>query len=112
AELVALVPPLFVTVTSTVPVPSGAPATIEVSECTVKLVALVDPNLTAVTVAKLVPVMVTAVPPGPLAGSTLVTVGRSTYVNWSAGLVALVPTPFVTVTSTVPVPGGDTALIE
>ena len=33
-------------------------------------------------------------------------------VNRSAALVALVPPPLVTVTSTVPLPGGDVAVIE
>ena len=32
--------------------------------------------------------------------------------NWSAALVALVPLPVVTVTSTVPLPAGDVAVIE
>jgi hypothetical protein len=50
---------------------------IEVSEFTVKLATLVAPNLTAVAPVKLVPVIVTVVPPGagPELGSTLVTVG-------------------------------------
>ena len=63
AELVALVPPGVVTVTSTVPVPAGETAVIELSELTVKLVALVEPNLTAVAPLKLVPVMLTELPP-------------------------------------------------
>jgi hypothetical protein len=33
-------------------------------------------------------------------------------VNWSAELVALVPDGVVTVKSTVPLPGGDVAVIE
>jgi hypothetical protein len=91
-------------------------AVIFVDEFRVKLVALVGPNLTALAFAKLVPVMVTEVPPatGPLAGPTLVTAGRGngTYVNVSAGLVALVPPGVVTVTSTVPVPAGEMAVID
>jgi hypothetical protein len=63
AELVALVPLGVVTVTSTVPVPAGETAVIEVSEMTLKLVALVEPNLTALAPVTLVPVMVTEVPP-------------------------------------------------
>jgi hypothetical protein len=63
AELVALVPLGVVTVTSTVPVPAGETAVIEVSEMTLKLVALVEPNLTALAPVRLVPVMVTEVPP-------------------------------------------------
>jgi hypothetical protein len=34
------------------------------------------------------------------------------YVNWSTALVALVPAGVVTVTSTVPEPGGDDAVIS
>ena len=50
---------------------------IEVAELTVKEVAEVVPNLTAVAPRNPVPVMVTVVPPvaGPLVGLTAVTVG-------------------------------------
>ena len=50
---------------------------IKVAELTVKLVALVAPNLTAVVPVKLVPAIVTDVPPaaGPAAGEIDVTVG-------------------------------------
>ena len=50
---------------------------IEVAEVTVKLVAAVAPNLTAVAPVKLVPVMVTMVPPavGPGCRRDRVTVG-------------------------------------
>jgi hypothetical protein len=72
-----LVPPLVVTVTSTVPIPAGEVAVIWVALLTVKALAALLPNLTAVTPKKLVPVMVTLVPPdvGPVFGMTLVTVG-------------------------------------
>ena len=63
AALVALVPPPVVTVMSTVPVLAGDVAVIEVELLTVKEVALALPNLTAVAPVKLVPVMVTLVPP-------------------------------------------------
>ena len=58
----------------------GAVALIEVAELTVKLVALVAPNLTAVAPVKFVPVIVTTVPPvvGPEFGLTGVTVGAAT----------------------------------
>ena len=57
-------PPGVVTVMSTVPAePAGAVAVIWVALLTVKLVALVAPNLTAVAPVKLVPVIVTVVPP-------------------------------------------------
>src|SRR5205807_10147721 len=93
-----------------VPVPAGEVAVIELPEVTVKLVAAVEPNLTAVAPAKPVPVIVTEVPPaaGPTLGSTLVTVGP--YVKRSASLVALVLPGAVTGTSTVPVPAGEAAV--
>jgi hypothetical protein len=73
-----LVPTGVVTLISTGPVPAGETAVIEDSEFTVKLAAFVEPNLTAVAPVKLVPAIVTDVPPaaGPLFGSTLVIVGR------------------------------------
>jgi hypothetical protein len=76
AEPVALVPPAVVTVTSTVPVPAGDVAVIELALLTEKLAA-VPPKFTAVAPVKFVPVMVTLVPPvaGPLVGETEVTVG-------------------------------------
>jgi hypothetical protein len=79
AAEVAEVPPPVVTVTSTVPVPAGAVAVIEVAELTVKPVAGVAPNVTAVAPAKLVPVMVTVVPPavGPEVGEIEVIVGAA-----------------------------------
>ena len=66
-----------VTLTSTVPVPAGEVAVIDVAELTVKPVAGVAPKLTAVAPVKPVPVMVTEVPPavGPVVGEIEVTVG-------------------------------------
>ena len=59
---VALVPPAVVTVTSTVPVaPAGAVAVMLVAVSAV-IVADVVPNLTAVALARLVPVIVTVGP--------------------------------------------------
>jgi hypothetical protein len=65
---------------STVPVPAAEVAVIEVAELTVKLVALVDPNFTAVAPVKLVPVIVTDVPPddGPEVDEIDVTAGAAT----------------------------------
>ena len=63
AELVALVPAAVVTVTSTVPIPAGEVAVIWVALLMVKEPAALLPNLTAVAPEKLVPVMVTLVPP-------------------------------------------------
>ena len=76
---VAEVPPTVVTVTSTVPVPAGEVAVIEVAESAV-IVAALDPKSTALAPPRLVPVMVTLVPPpvGPLVGLIEVTVGAAT----------------------------------
>ena len=67
------------TVTSTVPAPGGEVAVIEVAEFTVKLVALVAPNFTAVAPVKPFPVMATDVPPSavPDVGEIDVTVGAA-----------------------------------
>ncbi len=80
AALVALVPPAVVTVTSTRPVPGGLVAEIEVALLTVKELAPVVPNLTALAAVRLVPVIVTEVPPaaGPLVGAIELTVGGAT----------------------------------
>jgi hypothetical protein len=88
-----LVPPGVLTVTSTVPVPAGAVAVIEVGEPTLKLVAAVEPNFTAVASWSSVPVIVTVVPPavGPLAGSSFVTVGALASVLKVASEPELVP---------------------
>lgn len=112
--LVALVPLGVVTVMSTVPVPAGEVAVMDVAEFTVKLVALVAPNFTEVAPVNVVPVTVTVAPPAgsPDDGLAAVTVGAAEYVNRSAVLVALVPLAVVTVMSTVPVPAGDTAVID
>ena len=66
--------------TSTVPPPAGEVAVMLVAEWTVKLVALLAPNLTAFAVVKSVPVMTTEVPPpgAPLAGLIPVTVTGET----------------------------------
>ena len=110
------VPAGVVTVTSAVPVPAGLVAVIEVSLTTVTFVAAVVPKSTAVAPVNPVPVIVTVVPPasGPDVGLKPVTLGAVTavYVNWSAGDVAEVPPGVTTVTSTVPVPAGLSAVIE
>jgi hypothetical protein len=88
---------------------------IDVAEFTVKLVAAVVPNFTALAPVKFVPVMVTDVPPvgGPELGVTAVTVGAAWYVNLSAAPVAEVPPGVVTVTSTDPAdPAGSVAVID
>jgi hypothetical protein len=78
ALVIADVPPGPVTVTLTVPAAcAGEVAVIDVALLTTKLVAAVEPKWTAVAPLKLVPVMVTLVPPltGPTFGLTAVTVG-------------------------------------
>ena len=76
---VAEVPPAVVTLMSTVPVPAGDVAVIDVAELNVKPAAAVAPNVTFVTPVKLVPVIVTTVPPvaGPAVGEIEVTVGAA-----------------------------------
>lgn len=73
-------PPVVVTRISTVPEPAGAVAVIWVALLTVKPVATAPPKVTAVAPEKLVPVMITVVPPeaGPEVGETLVRVGAAT----------------------------------
>ena len=71
----------MVTVTCTVPADSaGDVAVIEVDELTVVAVAVTVPNITVAEEVKLVPVMVTEVPPavGPEVGLIEVTVGAAT----------------------------------
>jgi hypothetical protein len=83
APLVAEVPSGLVTVTSTAPVPYGAMTDIEVSESdsmvarTPPKLTLKDPGLSSWGSTKLVPVIVTTVPPaeGPESGLTEVTAG-------------------------------------
>ena len=75
---VALVPPKFITVTSTVPAaPAGVTTVIEPSLLTVNDVASTAPKYTALAVVKPVPLMVTVSPPAAVAvfGETPVTVG-------------------------------------
>lgn len=108
-----LVPLGFVTLTDTGPAtPAGAVAVMDVSLLTVKLLAGVEPKLTAVTPVKCVPVRFTTVPPvtGPEVGVKVVIVGAvSLKVN---GTALLVPRVVVTVTPTVPAAcGGVTAKI-
>jgi hypothetical protein len=73
--------PFTVTVTVTAPTACvGVVAVIDVLLTTTTLVAAVVPNVTVAPAAKLVPVIVTAVPPadGPLFGDMLLTVGTTT----------------------------------
>ena len=114
--LVALVPDGVVTVTSTAPAAcAGDTALMCELSVTEKLAAGVPPKLTAVAPVKLLPAMVTDVPPvvGPEFGLTLLTLGAgATNVNWSAVFgMLVVPFGFATVTSTVPAASaGDVAV--
>jgi hypothetical protein len=104
---------LTVTVTVAAPaLPAGVVAVIVVLFTTTTLVAAVAANVTVAPAAKLVPVIVTPVPPavGPLVGLTLLTVGAITYVYPFARL-PLCPLT-VTVIVTAPVlPAGVVAVI-
>jgi hypothetical protein len=110
ADVVALVPPGVMTVTSTGPAePPGEVAVIWVAEFTVKAVAAVPPNITAVAPVNPVPVIMTPVLPlaGPLAGEMLVTVGAEyTMVN-AAFFDADCPCTFFTLTSHCPTDVAD-----
>ena len=74
-------PPAVTTVTSTVPaVPAGLVTTICVAVSLTIVRRWLVPNITAVALARFVPVIVTVVPPaaGPAAGLMPVTVGAGT----------------------------------
>jgi hypothetical protein len=105
-----------VTRTSTVPADSvGAVAVIDPSLFTVNDVAAVAPNATRNAPVNPEPLIVTLVPPdaGPDAGLTPDTTGAATNVKWSLALVAEVPPPVVTRTSTVPADSvGAVAVID
>ena len=64
----------FVTRTATVPDPDGEVAVIEVAPFTVTLVGVAEPNFTVEVAVKLVPVMVTTVPPDGLPDGGLIEV--------------------------------------
>ena len=82
-------PAVVVTITSTVPVPAGEEAVIEVALAKTTSVAGVEPKSTMELLVKPVPLIVTLVPPaaGPLSGLTEVTVGTP------AGVVVVVVVP-------------------
>ena len=79
--LVAEVPPAVVTFTSTTPAePAGEVQVIEVAVLEPQEVPALVPNCTPEAAVRLVPVIVTLVPPavGPDTGETPVTVGAAT----------------------------------
>jgi hypothetical protein len=116
AALAALVPKGVVIVMSTVPAPAGDVAETVVLLTTENDTAAVVPKSTALAPVKLVPVIMTTVPPdeGPLVGlmPEMAGGGGLAYVNRSAGPVALVPKAVVIVMSTGLTPGGDVAETE
>jgi len=73
--LLVAVPPGVVTLIVPLVVPVGTVAVIDVAETTLKLLASIPLNLTAVIPEKLVPVIVTITPAGPLVGVKPVIVG-------------------------------------
>ena len=101
------VPPGVVTVIDPVVAPAGTVAWIAVAEFTVKL-AFTLLNRTAVAPVKFVPLMVTLVPTGPLAGVKLVIEG-GVIVN--AVLLVAVPAGVVTRMGPVVAPAGTVAWI-
>ncbi len=110
---VAEVPLAVTTVTSTVPVPTGLVATTCVAVA-LTIVASLLPKSTTVAPDRLVPLIVTCVPPevGPDVGLIPVTLGAGgSYVNLSVDDVAEVPLLVTTVTSTAPAPPGLVATI-
>ena len=72
----------MLTVTSTVPEPAGDLAVSLVADTNVTVGAGLEPNATSAEAVKLVPVIVTAVPPavGPAIRLSAVTVGAGAYV--------------------------------
>ena len=80
ADDVSDVPPGVATVTSTVPLPAGLVALMELDELTVTPVAAEAPKSTAVAPVKPLPEIVTDVPPAvdPVFGLTPETVGTAT----------------------------------
>ena len=115
ATTIAEVPTTAVTRISTTPtMPAGETAVIWVELLTVKLDALTDPNITADTSTKFVPVMTTPVPPlvEPVDGPISTTVTALVYVNRSDATTAEVPPEAVTRISTTPaIPAGDVAMM-
>ena len=103
-ELVA-VPPAVVALIGPVVAPAGTVARIAVAEVSVKL-ALTELKVTEVAPVKFVPLMVTLVPTGPLAGAKPVIAGGGTTVN---ALLLAEPPGVVTLNGPVVAPAGTVA---
>ena len=84
--------PGVVTEIGPVVAPTGTVAVIEVAETTLNVTAVVPLNFTGVAPVKLVPVIVTTVPTGPVVGVKDVRVGAPTG-GWRADVAALVAMP-------------------
>src|SRR5947208_1252001 len=102
------VPPGVVTLIGPLVAPAGTVGVIAVAELTVKL-ALVPLNSTAEAPVKLVPLMVTLVPTGPLPGVKLEIVGGLMTVKLAALLA--VPSEVVTLIGPLETPAGTVAVI-
>ena len=85
--------PATFTVTSTAPTPAGLTAVIDVAEVKVTPVEALLPKSTVAPEAKLVPVMVTDVPPavGPPVGLMPVTVGVATIADAGEAATRVIP---------------------
>jgi hypothetical protein len=105
------VPPGVVTLSGPVVAPVGTVARIDVDEITVKVAALTPLNVTAVAPVRSVPLIVTAVPTGPLVGLKLVIVGPLGWAAVTVKLFALVAVPpgVVTLSGPVVAPVGTVA---
>src|SRR5205823_7810643 len=102
------VPPGVVTLIGPLVAPAGTVVVIAVAELTVKL-ALALLNSTAVAPLKLVPLIVTLVPTGPLPGVKLVIVGGLITVKLAA--VLAVPPGVVTLIGPLVAPAGTVVVI-
>ena len=105
-SLLTAVPPGVTIAILPVFAPVGTVAVICVSESTVKVVAFTPLNVTLVVPVKLVPVIVTGVPTGPLVGLKL----RIAGVTRKTLLLVSVPPGVVTVTEPVVALAGTTAV--
>lgn len=104
----AAVPPGVVTAIAPVFAPVGTSAVTSVADFTLNVVAFTPPNVTAVAPVSPVPVMVTAVPTGPLAGVKAVMIG----VTLKPRAVCRVPLGVVTETMPVFAALGTVAVIS
>ena len=109
--VVVTVPPGVVSETTPVVAPVGTVALTDVAETTDREVPVAPLNLTAVVPVRLVPVIVTTVPTGPLTGVNDVTVGDA-IVTVNAPVLVPVPLPVVTEILPLVAPTGTTAVSE